>query len=518
MPTLDKYSNYTDWLTEAGPVAIIIKQPLAPVDDEDPVIFPPTYPMTTFKSRVHTIRDGDYRVSVELPPDPKAEKNERNEDQKPGYNIDRFPDGTNSCEIDSPQSQSNRIEPRFKRIREGKLVPQIAIKAGNETVNLLDAGHRAADAVVRMCSLADKFHSAFVAAKSRNYFELAKYAPTSLVFGVWDSRSTYEKRQRVLKAHIRATNVQERTRSAQYTPAVDYVSAGAIAEEVDSGRGESNNLSAEGMKHALSTQTVGGVALTSGSKLVRTVNVNLAAIRELRGENDEQSTVLQAYILGLALVAASADPDLNLREGCNLRFKGQESAKLVYRCKVDEPLALAQKEIEDFAEAAAKEFFKVAKIEFDKKDYPDARFESGAAEDFLSREEADRKKISQLGAITVATLKRFDEQKKDPFRIVADAVKAAKKTLGKAPKKNEPRVKNPKALSELHDALKALSDNNALGDAAKTLAAELLKLAQDHEDTHTAVSEIQTRLKDFRKVQHAGSSPGTDAEANSGDK
>ena len=37
---------------------LIIKQDLAPVDDEDPVIFPPTYPMTAYKGRVHTIRDG----------------------------------------------------------------------------------------------------------------------------------------------------------------------------------------------------------------------------------------------------------------------------------------------------------------------------------------------------------------------------------------------------------------------------------------------------------------------------
>src|SRR6266571_6385660 len=141
--------QFDTWLKDDGPVALIIKQELRPVDDEDPVIFPPTYPMTTYKARVHTIRDGDYRVSIELPPDSKVDKSKKKEDQKPGYNIDRFPDGTNSCEIDSPQSQSNRIEPRFKKIKNGTLVPQIEIKVGKETVNLLDVGHRAADAVVR---------------------------------------------------------------------------------------------------------------------------------------------------------------------------------------------------------------------------------------------------------------------------------------------------------------------------------------------------------------------------------
>lgn len=497
MPTLDP----STWLKNDGPVALIVKQPLMPVDEEDPVIFPPTYPITAYKSRVHTIRDGDYRVSVELPPDSKADKNEKKEDQKPGYNIDRFPDGTNSCEIDSPQSQSNRVEPKFKTIKNGTLVPQIEIKVGKEPVNLLDAGHRAADAVVRMSSLADKFHEAFVAAKSRNYFELAKYAPTSLVFGVWDSRSTYEKRQRVLKAHIRATNVLERSKSAQYTPAVDYVGAGAIEESVDSGKGDNNNLSAEGMKHALSTQTVGGVMLTPRSKLVRTVNVNLAVVRELLGASDEQTKALQEYILGLALVSATSEPDLNLREGCNLRFKGTPSMKLVYRSKDDQPITLDMKQVEDFAESSAKAFFQVAEIEFDQKDYRDAVFETSVAEDFLRRPTEERKKISQLGAITAATLKRFDEQGKDPFKLVTDALKAASKTLGKKPGRNRPPIKNTEALSPVCDALKAMLENTTLPDVARPLASELLNLSQVHEDSHATLKEIESKIKEFRKAQ-----------------
>lgn len=496
-----KIDQFDSWLQDDGPVALVIKQPLAPVDDEDPVIFPPTYPMTTYKGRVHTVRDGDYRVSVELPPDSKADKNEKKEDQKPGYNIDRFPDGTNSCEIDSPQSQSNRIEPKFKTIKNGTLVPQIEIKVGKETVNLLDAGHRAADAVVRMSSLANKFHEAFVAAKSRSYFELAKYAPTSLIFGVWDSRSTYEKRQRVLKAHIRATNVLERSKSAQYTPAVDYVGVGAIEENVDSGKGDNNNLSAEGMKHALSTQAVGGVMLTTGSKLVRTVNVNLAVVRELRGATDDQTKALQEYILALALVSATSEPYLNLREGCNLRFKGTPSMKLVYRSNDDQPVTLDVKQIEDFAESAAKAFFKVAGIEFDQKDYRDAVFETSVAEDFLRRTAEERKKISQLGPITAATLKRFNEQGKEPFKLVNDALKAASKALGKKPGKNKPPIKRTEALSEVCGALKVMLENTALPDAVRSLASELLNLSQNHEDSHATLKEIDSKIKEFKKTQ-----------------
>ncbi|MCI0387988.1 MAG: type I-U CRISPR-associated RAMP protein Csb1/Cas7u [Acidobacteria bacterium] len=503
------------WLTDDGPVALIIKQELRPVDEEDPVIFPPTYPMTTYKARIHTIRDGDYRVSIELPPDSKTDKNEKKEDQKPGYNIDRFPDGTNSCEIDSPQSQSNRIEPRFKKIKNGTLVPQIEIKVGKEIVNLLDAGHRAADAVVRMSSLADKFHDAFLAAKSRNYFELAKYAPTSLVFGVWDSRSTYEKRQRILKAHIRATNVLERSKSAQYTPAVDYVGSGAIDEELDRGKGDDNNLSVEGMKHALSTQTVGGVMLTAKSKLVRTVNLNLAAVRELPGATDDESKALQEYILALSLVSAASEPDLNLREGCNLRFKGTPTVNLVYRSKDDEPLSLDLKQIEQFAEDAAKRFFQIAGIEFDKKDHRDAVFETAVAENYLSRTTEERKKISQLGPITAATVKRFDEQGKDPFKLTNDALKAALKALGKKPGKNKPPIKNIEALKEVCDALRMMSENTTLPDAAQFLASELLDLSQNHEDSHAVLREIDMKVKEFKKAQKADSVAATGSDSSS---
>jgi CRISPR-associated protein Csb1 len=501
------------WLKDDGPVALIIKQELRPVDEEDPVIFPPTYPMTTYKARVHTIRDGDYRVAVELPPDSKADKSEKKEDQKPGYNIDRFPDGTNSCEIDSPQSQSNRIEPRFKKIKNGALVPQIDIKVGKETVNLLDAGHRAADAVVRMSSLADKLHEAFVAAKSRNYFELAKYAPTSLVFGVWDSRSTYEKRQRILKAYIRATNVLERSKSAQYTPAVDYVGAGAVDEEVDRGKGDDNNLSVEGMKHALSTQTVGGVMLTANSKLARTVNLNLAAVRELRGANEDQTKALQEYILALSLVAAASEPDLNLREGCNLRFKGAQTVTLVYRRKDDEPFPLDPEQVEQFAENAAKKFFQVAGIEFDKKDHRDAVFERMVAEDYLSRSTEERKKISQFGPLTAASLKRFDEQGKDPFKLVTEALKDAKKGLGKKPAKSQSPVKNDDALKGVGEALIAMSENKTLPDTAQSLASELLGLLQTYEDSHAVVKQIETRIKELKNAQKAepGAASGSDS-------
>ncbi len=293
-----RFPQFSDLLKPDGPVAIVVKQSLAPVNEDDPIIFPPTYPMTTFKGRVHTILDGDYRVSVELPATSKSEKSEKKSDQTSGYNIDRFPDGTNTCEIDSPQSQANRIEPEFKKPVFRDLVPQIEIKVGNDPahgtiVNLLDAGHRAGDAVVRMSSLADKVHAAFSDIKNGNHFTLATLAPTSLLFGVWDFRSTQVKVQRVLKASIRVSNVRECTRSAQFTPAAEYVTAGGVVEDLDKGEGDQNPLSSEGLKHALAVQKVGGVMLTQASELVRTVNVNLVAVRALNAGDAVRTEALE---------------------------------------------------------------------------------------------------------------------------------------------------------------------------------------------------------------------------------
>ena len=499
-------SQFSDLLKPEGPVAIIIKQSLAPVNDEDPVLFPPTYPMTTFKGRVYTMRDGDYRVSVELPPDSKRDKNDRNSDQKPGYNIDHFPDGTSSCEIDSPQSQANRMEPTFKTMAYRGLVPQIEIKVGSDAihgtkVNLLDAGHRAADAVVRMSSLADRFHDAFLAIKADDHFRLATLAPTSLLFGVWDSRSTYVKVQRIIKAYIRATNVNERTRSAQFTPAADYVAAGAVEEGLDSGEGDKNPLSAEGMKYALATQTAGGVMLTKASELTRTVNINLAALRQLKGSDDLHKVALQRYVLGLALVAATSDPDLNLREGCNLRLKyAADTIKQVPRRGDPEPITLDPNEIAQFAKVAAKDFFRLAGIDFERKDHLEAVFERGVAEEFLGMSAEDRKRISQLGAITAATIKQFQEQGKDPFKPVLDLVKKAKQELGAPPKKNAVRIKRVEAFQALADALQAISEASLLLDV-KSLADELARLTRQHDDSHEALKTVEAKLKEFKKAQ-----------------
>jgi CRISPR-associated protein Csb1 len=184
--------RFDSWLSDDTPfAALVMRQWLMPVEGKDAVIFPPTYPI---------------------------------EGEKTGYNIDRFEDGSSVCQIDSVGSQANRMEPIFKRERYSKLVPQVIIEAGDKKVNLLDAGHRAADAIVRFSDLAPQLEEAFRKLQMDGDAEpLARLAPTSLVFGVWDSRSTQAKVPRIIRSTIRAFNVNVLHKSAQYTPPVDYV-------------------------------------------------------------------------------------------------------------------------------------------------------------------------------------------------------------------------------------------------------------------------------------------------------
>ncbi len=149
-----KLESYDSWLADdTGPAALVIRENLIPVEGPDGVLFPATF----------AAGDGF----------------------KGGYNIDTFPDGKNVCLVDSVGSQANRIEPLFAQGAYVGLVPQVIVKAGEKRVNLLDAGHRAGDAIVRCSALKQPLQDAFKAALRGDCRPLAEIAPTSLVFGVW---------------------------------------------------------------------------------------------------------------------------------------------------------------------------------------------------------------------------------------------------------------------------------------------------------------------------------------------
>ncbi len=271
----------------SGPVALHLKQKLLPVEGEGAVVFPPTY------------------ADV-------------------GYNIDALSDGRSLATIDSVGAQANRIEPVFEKAPEGRpenpladLVPQIDIEYGEgRAVSILQTGHRLGDALIRSSDLKDEAHAAFHAfLEDGDASKLARLAPTSLVFGVWDSRDTQAKLPRVLQSVVRAWDVDELRRSAQYNPPIDYSGLEVFSEEdKEKQEGDPKSpLAKRGFVHVPAPDALGGIV--ANGPIERSITINLIALRRLDGQDGE---ALRRYILGLCLVAASAPFDGFLRQGCLL--------------------------------------------------------------------------------------------------------------------------------------------------------------------------------------------------------
>ena len=283
-----------------GAVALHLRQPLAPVEGHGSVIFPPTYADSPLSQR-------DF-----------------------GYNIDELSDGTRIAVVDSVGSQANRMEPVFLPAQSGEqenprsaLVPQIEITYGEgKSVSILEAGHRLGDALIRSTGLKDAVRMAFLAYLDRNdAVPLAKLAPTSLVFGAWDSRDTQAKLPRIVQSTIRAEDVQVLTRSAQYNPALDYAELDVFSEaDQEKQQGDpKSDLAKRGFVHVPAVKTHGGII--ARGPVLRNVTVNLIALRRLDGDD---SQTLRRYLLGLALVAATAPMDGFLRAGCLLTLAPDE--------------------------------------------------------------------------------------------------------------------------------------------------------------------------------------------------
>lgn len=319
------------WADDArGPVALCLRQRLLPIEGEGGVIFPPTY--------------------ADLPQ---------------GYNIDVLADGTKLATIDSVGSQANRMEPIFKAAPDGKsknplaaLVPQVTIDLGDgRAVSILDAGHRLGDAIVRSSSLKDEARKAFETYLTKGDASgLAKLGPTSLVFGVWDSRDTSAKLPRVVQGVIRAWNVDVLKRSAQYGPPIDYSSLDAFSEE-DRAKQENNPkspLAQRGFVHVPAVGVPGGV-LARGP-IVREVTVNLIALRRL--DSEQNGDLLRRYVLGLSLVAVTELSESFLRQGCLLTPDPSVPAhwEAVQRDGSRTPLTLSAEIAQQYAGHVAKSF------------------------------------------------------------------------------------------------------------------------------------------------------------------
>lgn len=316
-----------EWLKDESDVAAIsIREHLQSVGGEDDVVFPPTFA------------------------DPKEK-----------YAIDETEAG-NVCIIDTVGSQANRIEPIFKTVPYSKWVPQVLIKAGEQTINLLDVGHRIADALVRFSDLSEKIEKAFLEHDRGNSLKLAQLAPTSFIFGVWDSRDTEVKVPRIFSSTIRAFNVNTLHRSAQYVPPIDYQKEGFIGEnETKKGTDEKSPVAQIGLVH-VPARGLGGVVVQGGIRRDAVLNlstIRLYAVRNAEGEMDVENTKnLRAYLLGLSLCAAFAPHHQNLRQGCLLvRHPEKEmEVNLVSFSGQREKFEATIDDIKKFTEEAAKKF------------------------------------------------------------------------------------------------------------------------------------------------------------------
>jgi CRISPR-associated protein Csb1 len=363
-------AKYDDWLKdESAAAALVAREYLTPVEEKDAVIFPPTYPVAKDESG----------------------------DSVAGYNIDRFSDGSSVCQIDSVGSQANRMEPMFRRPRYAHLVPQVVIDTPDRKISLLEAGHRAADAIVRFSTLGPQLHEAFRAYRDEgNAAPLAKIAPTSLVFGAWDSRATQVKLPRIVRSVIRAYNVKELTRSAQYSTIAGEILAQGDAEVTTKGP-----KAALGLAHVPAVKTHGGVRLEQGGEIRRESIVNLAALRTLAGSSDDETLKIRRYVLGLALVSITAPLDPNLREGCELVPDPDKKTtwKRVERDgkRVDQEMTHDQALA--FATAAATAFGVTSETR--------GAFNSDIASKVLALSEAERKKLLRAGPVTAEALEKL---------------------------------------------------------------------------------------------------------------
>jgi CRISPR-associated protein Csb1 len=335
-----------------------------------------------------------------------------------GYNIDTLSDGTRVATIDSVGSQANRLEPIFKAAsgesRDKWLVPQIEIVIAREACgqchacrknaeakekkkcqtphevrrSILDLAHRAADAVVQSSpTLRAIVEDAFQALRRRgDAGPLCAIAPTSLVFGVWDSRGdSGEKRPRLVRSVIRAWDVDPLHAAAQFNSISKALGEEQREELKKEAEARKTKLSEKGLADAPAVfrrvsksaakympdfrdglpnpqrRVLGGVV--AKGPIEREVTVNLIALRGLGGTlpdpKDGTTRVdaaddIRRYLLALSLVAATAEIDLFLREGCLLRYaESGDSWCQVPRRADPTPLRLAADVVTEYATATA---------------------------------------------------------------------------------------------------------------------------------------------------------------------
>lgn len=368
---------------DADVAAIVIRERLRPVQGAGGVFFPPTFAASGRGK-------SDYHIDWFAPRD--EERRTPEEAAKAGMIANR-------CIVDSVPSQANRLEARLLKYS-GTSIPKVTIsgsRVGQGSIDLLEVGHRVGDAVVRYSKNGDEdgfepFEAALQAYVKGDAAPLAKLAPTSLVFGHWDSRdsatkkSTKSKARRLIRSEIVAFNVQKVTKRSQYWSSIDPEVSQELeqilqgAKEAAQGNPESKNPASQlGMTDVPAPESPGGVI--AFGPIERTTIIALSGVRALatfKPVNDagaleidaDKTLALRRYLFALAL-ASAADPGVwDLREGCILvRESKKEGEKTVadptaftavtvkHSGAEDEFAVPANGAAKSYLDAAAKAFF-----------------------------------------------------------------------------------------------------------------------------------------------------------------
>ncbi len=304
-------------LVDDAAVAVVSKQRLRPVDGVGAPFFPPTY---------------------------------LGSNDRPTYCISPLGEGQNLCVVDSVQSQANRIEAAFLREPYRNLVRRVEVTARlanseTRTLDMLELGHRLADAAVTFSTLAAEAQSA-MRAFATSAEEIAKISPMSLLCGMWESRG--EKSQlkipRALASTITARNVRELRRMATYSGSFWSKDLGLDEKHAE-----------EGLDPVPAGEALGGVV--ADGEILRTTTLNLVALRQnCKATLPQPPGPVANYIYALGLVAMTLPLETFLRQGCLLVNDGAADTVVIYRngqeallvADHDEVLALAQRAAEAF--------------------------------------------------------------------------------------------------------------------------------------------------------------------------
>ncbi|WP_353267886.1 type I-U CRISPR-associated RAMP protein Csb1/Cas7u [Gemmatimonas sp.] len=305
----------------ASAAAIRRVRRLQPVGGPGDKLFPPTYPNDKGKPPRHVTEDR------------------------------RIGGSTVPCVLcDSAASQANRMEEALEAaLRSGRLqLPSIAVDfsgthaADIGTISALEAPHRVYDAILRDSRLGEvlfresEIGRSLVLATTRDASALYRYAPTSLVFGAWNSTGggggLGAKFPRSVVSEIVGVNVQMGARVGSRMDPLGIRAGIAIAKDVDGSWRlvDANTKTAKKEKIVKPSEiNHGNIAPTIDENLGVTVDyalqtwvLSLASLRRLRfvPSSDEAEISARAVLAAVALVAL-VELDISgyaLRSRCDL--------------------------------------------------------------------------------------------------------------------------------------------------------------------------------------------------------